>query len=310
MSACYEAWARGIAADPATVALLDTLPAAKRQPNLVFSSARFCGAEAGEYPVFAAWLAENWTQVKQTCLSHATQTNEAARCATLLPVLASLPGPLALIEVGASAGLCLHPDSYSYRYTEPSGVVKRMLHPVTGPSPVLLDCVASGPVPLPEDLPGVVWRAGIDLNPLDVARQEDVEWLTALIWPEHTDRRQRLLAAVEVARREPVHIVRGDLNEQVAELVGQAPAGATVVVFHTAVLLYLDEDERGRFARTMAGLPARWLSNEGQGVVPGVMNRLTEQPRSSSDFVLALDGVPVAFTQPHGRSIHWLAPSV
>jgi hypothetical protein len=43
-------------------------------------------------------------------LSRSTQTNEPARCATLLPVLAQLPQPLALNEVGASAGLCLLPD--------------------------------------------------------------------------------------------------------------------------------------------------------------------------------------------------------
>ena len=45
-----------------------------------------------------------------------TQTNEPRRCATLLPALAQLDGPLALLEVGASAGLCLYPDRYSYRY--------------------------------------------------------------------------------------------------------------------------------------------------------------------------------------------------
>jgi Uncharacterized protein conserved in bacteria (DUF2332) len=33
----------------------------------------------------------------------ATQTNEAGRCAVLLPVLAALPQPLALLDVGASA---------------------------------------------------------------------------------------------------------------------------------------------------------------------------------------------------------------
>ncbi|KGJ77112.1 hypothetical protein GY21_08085 [Cryobacterium roopkundense] len=309
MSACYEAWALGVAGDPTVIGLIDSLPAPKRQPNLVLSAARFCGAEVGDYPAFATWLAANWARVEETCLSHATQTNEAARCAVLLPALAQLQGPLALIEVGASAGLCLHPDSYSYRYVFAAGPVKRMLHPAAGQSPVVLECEASGPVPLPAALPEVVWRAGIDLNPLDVTRQHDVDWLTALIWPEHADRRERLLAAVKVARGEPVRIVRGDLNEQVTALVAQAPAEATVVVFHTAVLAYLDELERGRFAETMAGLPARWLSNEGQGVVPGVLERLTEPPVARSDFVLALDGTPVAFTQPHGRSIHWLTPA-
>ena len=64
-------------------------------------------------------------------LPHATQTNEPARCAALLPLLARFPGPLTLIEVGASAGLCLHPDRYAYDYAG---------HRVGGPSPVTLTC--------------------------------------------------------------------------------------------------------------------------------------------------------------------------
>lgn len=294
-----------MADDPATVALIDRLPGPKRQPNLVFSAARFHGAPVSDFADFAAWLATHWDEVRGTCLSHATQTNEPGRCAVLLPAFAAIPGPLALIEVGASAGLCLHPDRYSYRYTSADGAV-RMLHPADGPSPVVLDCATTGPVPLPVALPEVAWRAGIDLNPLDVNNEADVAWLDALIWPEHTDRRARLRAAVEVARGEPVEIVRGDLNEQIEALVARAPAGATVVVFHTAVLAYLDEEATRRFSATMARLPVRWLSNEGQKVVPAVMERMPAAPTASTDFVLALDGEPIAFTQPHGRTLHWL----
>ncbi len=307
MSACYEAWAAGVADDPETAALIDRLPGPKRQPNLVFSSARFHGAEAGDYPTFARWLAEHWSDVEATSLTHATQTNEPGRCATLLPALAALDGPLALIEVGASAGLCLYPDRYSYRYRAGDG--DRRLDPADGPSSVVLDCDATGPVPFPERLPEVVWRAGIDLNPLDVRSEQDVDWLDALIWPEHADRRARLRAAVEVARREPVELVRGDLNDSVEALVERAPADATVVVFHTAVLLYLDDAARDRFSGTMSRLPVRWLANEGQNVIPDTLQRVRElgrEPDSSTDFILALDGEPVAFTHPHGRSLHWL----
>src|SRR5680860_1434728 len=167
MSACYEAWALGVAQDPDTVALIDQLPAPKRQPNLVFSASRFHGAQPSGYAEFAAWLAAHWAEVSATCLSHATQTNEPGRCAVLLPALAAIPGPLALIEVGASAGLCLYPDRYSYRYAAADGAV-RVLHPADGPSPVILDCAITVPVPVPDRLPEIVWRAGIDLTPLDV----------------------------------------------------------------------------------------------------------------------------------------------
>jgi hypothetical protein len=318
MSACYEEWAAGVADDPAIVRLIDELPPAKRQPNLVFTAARFCGAAAGDYPEFAAWLTAHWGEVAATCLTHATQTNECGRCAVLVPVLAGLPGPLALIEVGTSAGLCLHPDRYSYRFTGVDAAgrpVEWMLDPAAGRSPVVLECAVTGPVPVPAALPEVVWRAGIDLNPLDVTQPADVAWLDALIWPEHEDRRLRLREAVRVAAGNPVQLVRGDLNEHIEALVARAPAGATVVVFHTAVLAYLDEAGRERFAATMGRLReergVRWLANEGQGVVPGVPELPTTGPGTTgpgttSVFVLALDGEPVAFTQPHGRSLHWL----
>lgn len=308
MSATYEAWAEGVAGDPATAALIDRLPPPKRQPNLVFSSARLHGAD-GDYAAFAPWLAEHWAEVEETSLTHATQTNEPGRCAALLPALASLGGPLALIEVGASAGLCLYPDRYSYRYRSERGET-RMLAPGGVPGGVVLECETTGPVPLPDALPEVVWRAGIDIHPLDVNDDRDVAWLDALIWPEHTDRRARLRAAVDVARREPVEIVTGDLNDSIEDLVARAPDGATVVVFHTAVLAYLDDAAVERFAATMRRLPARWLSNEGLVVIPSVESRVSElglHPTSSTDFVLALDEEPIAFTQPHGRALHWVA---
>ncbi|MHA6667803.1 DUF2332 domain-containing protein [Homoserinimonas sp. A447] len=307
MSARYESWALGVAGDDGVVAMIDLLPAPKRQPNLVFSAARFVGAPMTDFPEFAEWLVAHWAEVEAVCLSHATQTNEPGRCATLLPALAAIPGPLALIEVGASAGLCLYPDRYSYRYRLPDG--ERRLDPAAGPSPVVLECEVTGPVPIPDVMPEVVWRAGIDLNPLDVSRADDVAWLDALIWPEHDDRRVRLNAAVDVARAEPVEFVRGDLVAAIESLVARAPAGASVVVFHTAVLAYLDEDARRDFADIVGRLPVTWLANEAQGIVPGVLERLDHysgQAGAPSDFVLALDGTPIAFAQPHGRALHWL----
>jgi hypothetical protein len=301
MSATYEAWALGVSDDPDAIALLDQLPSAKRQPNLVFSAARFHGAPVGPYASFRDWLHAHWPEVRATAEANATQTNEAARCALHVPALAGIDGPLALLEVGTSAGLCLYPDRYSYRYPG-----HPQLDPADGPSEVVLDCAIDGPVPVPVRLPEVVWRAGIDLNPLDVTDPGDLAWLDALIWPEHDDRRTRLLAAARIAAADPPRIVAGDLNERLASVAAEAPGDATLVVFHTAVIAYLDEPARARFVDTVGALRGHWLSVEARSIVPGIEVR-ADTDNDSTDFVLALDGVQLGWAQPHGRTLAWVA---
>jgi hypothetical protein len=281
-SPCFEAWALGVAGDAEVVALLDTLPTAKRQPNLVFAAARYVGTSAGTYADLRETLTSRWAAVRDVILTHRTQTNEVGRCAILLPLLAALPQPLALLEVGASAGLCLYPDRYSYRYDD---------RPMLGSSPVVIDCVTTGDVPVPAALPEVVWRAGIDVNPLDVRDADTARWLETLVWPEHDVRRTRLGAALAVVRAEPPRIRRGDLNEEVAGLAAEAPADATLVIFHSAVLNYLEPDARERFRTTVLGLDARWIANEGTG--------------TDGMFLVSVDGTPVAHAAPHGHTLHW-----
>src|SRR5688572_9036941 len=98
VSRTYELWASSVADDPDVTSLIATLPPIKRQPNLVFAAARWLGAPVGGYGPFRAWLIENWDAVVPVILARSTQTNEAGRCAVLLPVLSRLAGPLALIE--------------------------------------------------------------------------------------------------------------------------------------------------------------------------------------------------------------------
>lgn len=305
MSPTYESWAAGIAGDPEVVAAIDTLPPARRQPNLVLAAARALGAGTPAYPVFRDWVIDHWDEVRDIALTRTTQTNEAARCAPVLPLLAGLPGPLALLEVGASAGLCLYPDRYSYRYPG-----HPPLDPVDGPSEVVLDCAVEGPAPVPNRPPEVLWRAGIDLNPLDAADPDDLAWLDALIWPEHGDRRARLAAAARIAAADPPRLTRGDLVDELLALAAEAPRDATLVVLHTAVLAYLDPERREQFGAIVRELPGHWISCEGRGVAPGVADPSVD-PESvvTSDFVLALDGVAVAWAQPHGRRLSWLDPA-
>lgn len=296
ISPSYERICLGVAEDADVIAQLDTLPAPKRQPNLLLAAVRFLGGPVDSYGGFRAFVLGCWDELAATMLRRRTQTNEPRRCATLLPVLAALPQPIALLEVGASAGLCLYVDRYAFCY---SG------GPVIGSSSVVFDCRASGPVPLPATLPNIAWRAGLDLNPLDVRDDEDVRWLESLVWPEQGDRFELLRGAVAIAREDPVPVTRGDLLTDLGPLAAAAPEAVTLVVFHSAVLAYLDTGQRATFRRELGELAARrptvWLSNEGPGVVVDL-----PAAEGSVPFVLARDGVPLATASPHGEWLDWL----
>lgn len=301
-SPTYHALALAVSSDERLLERLEELPPQKQQPNLFFAAVRFLEGPVSDYSTFRDWVLGHWTHVASVIAERRTQTNEVGRCATLLPLLSALPQPLALIEVGASAGLCLYPDRYRYRQN--NGVI---LGPVD--SPVLLNCTTTGPVELPVALPQVVWRAGIDLNPVDTTIDTELRWLESLVWPEQTERLDRLRSAVTVARTDPPILVSGDLLEILAAVVAQAPSSATIVVFHSAVLSYLPEARRTEFAELVRTLPVRWISNEAAGVFPEIAARLPiPEPSDRAVFTLALDGEPVAFADPHGQSLHWFQP--
>ncbi|MEC5168935.1 DUF2332 domain-containing protein [Glaciihabitans sp. GrIS 2.15] len=300
-SAIYEQWALGVADDPALITLIEELPLQKRQPNLVFACARLLGAPERDYPAFRRWLMPNWSAVVSEALARSTQTNEARRCASLLPALSLIPGPLALLEVGASAGLCLFPDRYSYSY---DGGAPR--DPPAGPSTVLLESTTTGGMPRPRSVPRIVWRAGLDLHPLDVRDADDMYWLETLVWPEQHERRARLRAAIRIAAENPPRIVRGDASV-LASLAAQAPDDATLVVITSAVLVYLPFAARMRFVELVRSLDTRWISLEGVRGLPTVRAALPDDGGSDGRFVLALDEVPLAFTGPHGQSLDWIA---
>lgn len=302
-SPLYRRRGLDISTDPEVLALIARLPTEKQQPNLILAAARVNGAIAVHYSEFRDQLRENWEAISATALRRRTQTNEAGRAATLLPVLARLPGPLSLIEVGASAGLCLYPDRFSYRYGTAA------LDPSDGPSPVVLTCETTGAVPIPARLPQVVHRAGVDLHPLDAGDSEDRQWLSALIWPGQHERQARLRSACEIAAADPPTIVTGDLNEQVSELVHAAPKDSTVVMFHSAVLRYLSPQARTTFRATVRELPCRWISQEGTGVLTSLVDRLPPLDTDAARMVLALDDVPLAFAGPHGQSLDWFGPA-
>jgi hypothetical protein len=301
-SPLYEQLANGVADDPELLAFLAGFPKEKRQPNLLLAAVRYLAGVQPGYEAFRAVVLARRAEVSATMLARRTQTNEPARCATLLPALASLRQPLALLEVGASAGLCLLSDRYSYDY----GSCR-----IDGqPGAPVLACRCIGPVPLPRRPVDVAWRAGIDINPLDVTDPDDVRWLSCLVWPGEGDRAERLTAAIDLARRDPPRLIRGDLTEQLAKTAAGAPKEATLVVFHSAVLAYVSPGRRAEFGQAVTALGSVWLAQEDPRVLSGLPGfpRLLPAPEPGpTSFLLTRGGrEALAYADGHGTWIRWL----
>ena len=296
---------RAVAQSSELLAFIARLPDDRRHPNLFLAAVRYLFGTPESAGELLQLVRRHPDRIRRVMMSRTTQTNEPARCTALVPLLACLPQPLAIVEVGASAGLCLLLDRYGYDFGE-----VRIEPPGAGsecPAAPIFPCTVNGALPYPGELPRVVWRKGLDLNPIDLGREEEVAWLEALVWPGQDDRAARLRGAIEIARRDPPQVVRGDLAIDLAALLSDAPKEATLVVFHTAVLQYVAADARRRFLGTVHEAGAMWISNEAPSVFPELARDAPAAPRPGR-FLLMLDGIPVAWTGPHGQSIDWFGP--
>src|SRR5690606_28683554 len=201
------------------------------------------GAPLAAFECWREFLLAHADEVVSECAARRLQTNEPLRLAPLLPVLSEVEGPIALLEIGASGGLCLYPDRYSYRFVDAEGEIRVALDPDDGPSSVVLTSEVRGDLPALR-MPQVVWRAGIDLDPLDARDRRDRAWLEGLVWPGETDRAERIAAALDIAASDPPALVRGDAGEQVAELAASAPNDATLVITTPGVLVHIPWEPR------------------------------------------------------------------
>ncbi|WP_081262434.1 DUF2332 domain-containing protein [Ralstonia solanacearum] len=296
-SPLYEKLALKIASDNEMLEFLAALPPAKRQPNLLLAAVRYLAKSPLDWPQFRNFVLANGSDLLALMRLRSTQTNEPARCAVLLPLLAAMPGPLALLEVGASAGLCLLPDHYRYDYGG-----RQLVGQFANENSPIFRCEIEGSISPPSRVPEVVWRAGLDLNPLNLTCHDDVQWLEALVWPEQVERLANLRAAIARARERPPQVQRGDLREDLAALAAKAPRDATLVIFHTAVLVYLSSQaDRDAFAISVRGLSDHWISNEWASVFP----QLAPGWHGANDdqFLMMLDGCPIGWSDPHGSSM-------
>lgn len=222
------------------------------------------------------------------------QTNEVRRAAALIPALhivARLWGrPLALAELGASAGLNL--QGAGFRLDAGAGY---------GPpeSPVRLEPAWSGPAPPPAKL-RIASRAGVDLRPIDATTAEGRRSLLSYIWPDQPDRLARTEAAIALMRGDPPDLAAGDAADWLEGWL-DTPREAGRAVYTTVAWQYFPETTRRRcraaMAQAGAQAPLALIQMEADGDQRGAGITLTLWPGGTRHVLGRVDF--------HGRWVDW-----
>ena len=231
------------------------------------------------------------------------QTNESARSSMLLPGFLEIARraklPLALVEIGSSAGLNLFPDRYGYRYGDAEWGDPAF------PTPIIPEMRGGQP-----DLSGdllIAGRSGSDIAPLNIRGAADRMRLRAYIWPDQTARLARLDAAISVAEKGGFSITRADAPDFVAAKLALRETGTCLVLFHSMLWHYLPDASKEKISGLLetAGAPANaesplaWLRME---ELPGILGQsslqLTIWPKGETRVLAQCDA--------HGRWMEWL----
>jgi hypothetical protein len=330
-SPLYERISRSVARDDELLSLTTAGPQSARQPNVLLAAVHYLVLGGLDHPLADVYAGRSSADpsplFRDMCLTHRaeilellanrrTQTNECGRSAVIVSALAwaATHGdePLALLDVGASAGLNLLCDRYRIDYG-PEGAV--------GPpdSPVRIACrVLNG------HLPGAARRSplaaciGLDHAPVDLQDPDAERWLLACVWPD-TGRLERTAAAIALAREAKPEVVAGDAVSDLRSVLDRLPPQATPCVSTTWTLAYLTPEQRDAFVEQLARFAARrpltWISAEAPGIVDCIDGGEPPAHDPTTPSLLGAvrfdeDGVTptmLGWVHPHGRWIDWRA---
>jgi hypothetical protein len=215
-------------------------------------------------------------------------------------------GPIAHIDIGSSAGLTLLFPYLTFDL-QPGGIVG-------DGQGFTIQCATRGSPPIPPHVPRVVWSVGIDASPISVLDDEEVRWLEACVWPDHVDRFDRLVAAIELARLHHVSVRKGDAVADVANLIAEAEPHGHPVITTSWVMNYLSPSQRLDFIDELdcVGLTTdfSWIIAESPHETP----ELPVQSDQREDItVISLvtwrhgqrHSQRLATTHPHGTWVNW-----
>ncbi len=208
------------------------------------------------YPAFHDFVQVYSEELRRLLPDARMQTNEVTRCANLLPAFELVyergeRRPLALIEIGASAGFNLYWDRYAYFYHTGDRTTSIIGE---ASSSVQIHCTLQGEhfPPFPTTMPVVASRVGLDLKPLDCMKEQDVRKLRACIWPEEAWRYQLLDAVLSVAQQDPPRVLAGDACDLLPDLLAAIPTDYTLCLYHSFALLHNPVAVRDRIFNLLA----------------------------------------------------------
>jgi hypothetical protein len=227
--------------------------------------------QAAQWSIDTIWaLASDWLTITDGAarefIKSPPQTNEVRRSIALLPgflhLAAQFPGPMHVLELGASAGLNQNWDRFGYR----TGSWSR-----AGSSPVEIDTVWNGPEP--EHLNArieVASRAACDQNPIDVSDPRMALRLKSYAWPDQPARLNRLDRAIALANQTGVQVEKADAADWLKARLAVRPETGLTVVYHSVFLQYPPADVRRALiaslesegAKATLARPLAWLSFE------------------------------------------------
>jgi hypothetical protein len=259
-----------------------------------------------ETAIAAAWHGQR--AAVMAALAGPPQTNEVQRSAALLPgllhVAAATGLPLALLEIGASAGLNLWCERHGYDFGAWAwGDVQ---------APLQLRCDWRGPVPAVATAPlHISSRAACDAQPIDLTQPGQALRLASFIWPDQAERLLRLRTAMAASTpwlaAEGVQVEAASAADFVARQLQQLRPGRATVLMHSVVWQYIDAAEQAAIERSVlqagrrasVAAPLAWLRLEPVSARGGVELRCRLWP-GGEDRQLAR-------AHPHVAWLEWLA---
>jgi hypothetical protein len=301
-SKLYASLARAYADDPIVADIVGDKEPRWEAPLRLFGGVHYLelsGVVRHPWPKLRGVLEANRDWLARFVAEAPVQTNEVQRSWGLLPGFLTVADgrPLDLVELGPSAGLNLFWDRFRYRYGDRKWGRKD--------APLELSGEAEGGPP-PELLAvqvDVRRRIGIDRRPVDVTTDHGARLLEAFVWADQANRQERVRRAVEIVRADPPRLMEGDFVDVLPALLAERDLGALTVVFHSASIMYLREEDRARVREAL-------VEDGKRGSLAWVSYEYVEAGHLS--FALDVQSWPgepqrLALLDGHGNQLEWVA---